>query len=84
MDEIESKMMRAYLTAMKLERETREPSSLVTIHVGQQGWDWLNSHAVHDGDDVRARPWLSRAWGYPVVLDLPDDQVRVRLEVPIP
>lgn len=66
MDEIEAAMVRAYATALK----GCHGGAAVSIHVGQEGWDWLKSKAiVEDPSTTLARPWLAKAWGFPVVLE---------------
>ena len=73
MDEIEQRMITAYLRASRSRPEDGE----VSIHVGQKGWDWLRSKATREVSEARTQPWLARAWGFPVVLEKAWNESRV-------
>lgn len=87
MDEIERKMIAAYMTATRLQQEIREPILTVAVHVGDDGWEWIRSRAVMPPEETATQPWLARPWmGLPLLRETAWDsqRVEVRVSVTIP
>lgn len=87
MDEVERKMISAYMEATRVQRaEPGEPQAIVSLRVGIDCWNWMRAMAVKHADETKTQPWLARAWGFPVTLDrsMDPDGIIVRKDVIIP
>lgn len=88
MDEVEAKMIRAYMEATRiLQGVPGEFPGRVSLRVGIDCWNWMREKAtVDDPNSVLGRPWLARAWGFPVTLDRSMDPsgIIVRKDIIIP
>lgn len=85
-DEIETKMIRAYMEASKAQRWEPGLTGIVSLRVGIDCWNWMRSVATKEAEETLTKPWLARAWGFPVTLDrsMDPDGVIVRKDVRIP
>lgn len=64
---IEDRMICAYAIAVR----SGSHQGTVSIHTGQEGWDWLQEQVakVNHPDIVERKSYLATAWGFPVLLE---------------